>query len=83
MNSQQFNQAIHNVIAAGFQEGVGKGKMTSLDVAGILATHTANTLLVIQDANAKIAAAHKVANEIVLPINFKRNDIDTPSEGLE
>ncbi len=79
MTAPQLNTAMNNLLASAFQLGVGKGKMTALDVAGILATHTANTLMIIQSAQANLDSAHKVANEIVIPFTRKPEDDSHPN----
>lgn len=73
MNAQQFNNTIRNALALVFQEGVGKGKLTALDVAGILSNHTTGVLQIINESQHKIIEAQKLGSEIALKIDLNKN----------
>jgi hypothetical protein len=72
MTSPQFNSIINGVINEAMKTGVAKGKMSTIDVAGILTTHVTNLLQLMNQAQAAAAVAHKQAEdlesaEIIIP----------------
>jgi hypothetical protein len=73
MNAQQFDNLIRNSLGVAFTEGVGKGKMTALDVAGILSNHTTGVLQLINETAMKSAQADKKAKEFLLQIDLNKN----------
>ena len=72
MNAQEFNNTINFFINHALKEGVAKGKMSTLDCAGILSNHVTGLLKLLHQAQIQAAQSAQAqddakSTEIIIP----------------
>lgn len=72
MTALQFNSNIKALIAMAFDQGVSRGQMSALDVAGILSNHTTGVLNIINQAQHKAMESTQTAKEIVMKMELQK-----------